>query len=132
MDVDRSVVTETILIADDNDVFRTTLMKVLHRIGYQVLNAPDGAAAVEIATDHPGPIHLMLCDVIMPPLHGLETVARVMVLRPAMKVLFMSGYDVDELRTKGEDMTLHAFIAKPFDAIEIALRILEILHPKAV
>ena len=77
---------------------------------------------------HPGPIHLMVTDVVMPRMSGRELADRLIPLRPAMKVLFMSGYTEDALVQHGvADLTV-AFLQKPFKPIELARRVHAVLH----
>ena len=83
---------ETILLVEDEDQVRNLVRDTLRREGYKVLDAPSAAEARRIAAAYKGPIHLLLTDVVMPKEGGRELAASLVPRRPAMKVLFMSGY----------------------------------------
>src|SRR5205823_1158801 len=83
---------ETVLIVEDETNLRRMTCHYLETQGYKILEAADGAAAVQICVAHSGPIHLLLTDVIMPGMNGHEVAKRVVSLRPNTKVLYMSGY----------------------------------------
>src|ERR1700758_2258485 len=83
---------ETILLVEDESKLRRLARLALAGEGYTVLEAADGAAAIRVANTYPGPIHLLLTDVIMPVMNGRELAQRISVLRPETRVLYMSGY----------------------------------------
>jgi PAS domain S-box-containing protein len=93
----------TILVVEDEDAVRKVAQEILERNGYQVIVAPDGRTALELAAKRERRIDLLLTDVVMPGLGGPELVER---MRPA-KVLFMSGYS--------EHLQLRPLLQKPFD-----------------
>jgi len=120
---------ETILLVEDEDMLRGLLAKFLRIYGYTVLEARHGGEALLTCERHPGPIHLMVTDVVMPQMSGRELVDRLTPLRPEMKVLYMSGYAEDALVQHGvEDLSV-AFLQKPFRPIELARRVHAVLHP---
>ncbi|MGH7669729.1 MAG: ATP-binding protein, partial [Gemmatimonadaceae bacterium] len=84
--------TETILLVDDETQVRVVTERALASFGYRVLTATDGVDALEVAAAHDGPIHLLLTDVRMPRMGGLQLAAQLMTLRPELRVLLMSGY----------------------------------------
>src|SRR5258708_9709880 len=84
--------TETILVVEDETNLRYLARQFLGKQGYRVLEAADGAAAMQIVVAHEGTIHLLLTDVIMPGMNGRELAQRILELRPHTKVLYMSGY----------------------------------------
>jgi two-component system, cell cycle sensor histidine kinase and response regulator CckA len=84
--------TETILLVEDNESVRGLARTLLTDGGYVVLEAECPERAIEIARQHSGPIHLLLTDVIMPGVNGPELARNLAVLRPEMRVLYMSGY----------------------------------------
>jgi len=91
-----------------------------------VLVAESGAAALDVITRDPRPIHVMLTDLVMPGMNGRELASRVRALRPAIKVVFMSGYAADigvNLVTDGES----GFLSKPFNERSLTAKIREIL-----
>jgi len=85
--------TETVLIVEDEDQVRTLTIEVLGQCGYAVLAAANGEAALRVAARHPGPLHLLLTDVVMPHLSGWELARQLTAVRPETRVLYMTGYD---------------------------------------
>ena len=93
---------ETILLADDELYVREGTSEVLESIGYRVLQAEDGEQALEIFREHKDEIHLVLLDVVMPNLGGLETAQKIREINPNLPVILMTGYDRENvLRGKG-------------------------------
>jgi PAS domain S-box-containing protein len=82
--------TETVLLVEDEDVVRRLVKQVLEQSGYAVLEARDGAQALELGRDRP--VDLLLTDMVMPKLGGVEVAAALRKVRPELKVLYMSGY----------------------------------------
>ena len=80
-----------ILLAEDDNAVRRLVSRVLLESGYRVLAAPDGHWALRLSDEYRGPLHLLLTDVQMPGLDGLQLWERVKGSRPETKVLFMSG-----------------------------------------
>jgi PAS domain S-box-containing protein len=83
--------TETLLLVEDEEQVRELGRRVLERVGYTVLAAPNAEAATAIADRHAGHIHLLITDMLLPQLSGRELAARLSIHRPAIKVLFISG-----------------------------------------
>ena len=105
---------ETILLVEDEETLRNMGKLYLESEGYTVLEAADGAAAVQLSKQHDGPIHLLLTDVIMPGINGRELANQISPTRPEMKVLFMSGYTENAIGHNGmldDGITL---LQKPF------------------
>jgi PAS domain S-box-containing protein len=84
--------TETVLVVEDQDGIRDIVGESLRRNGYKVIIAVDGDEALQMASTHADPIHLLVTDLVMPNLGGRELASRLALLRPRMKVLYMSGY----------------------------------------
>ena len=106
--------TETILLAEDEANLRYLARQFLEKQGYKVIEAADGAVAMQIAVAHEGVIHLLLTDVIMPGMNGRELAQRISEIRPQTKVLYMSGYTENVI---GHNGTLDAgvrLLQKPF------------------
>lgn len=112
----------TILVADDEPVVRTTIGRILKTHGCRVLQAVDGVHALEIAAQHPGPIHLLLTDIEMPRLDGHELHRRLNRQRPETRTLFMSGALETGLHPSA------AFLPKPFAARALVLKVCEALQ----
>ena len=104
----------TVLVVEDQDALREVVREMLEEMGYQVLVASDSQAALSQAREHPGDIHLLLSDVVMPSLSGPELALQVVALRPAIKVLFMSGYSSEQLGHHGADQPGMRVLEKPF------------------
>ena len=118
---------ESILLAEDEEIVRHLVRDLLKSSGYQVLEAANGGAALLLCESHPGPIHLMITDVVMPEMSGRELKDRLTGLRPEMKVLFMSGYTDDTIVRHGILESEIDFLQKPFTPNALALKVREIL-----
>jgi two-component system cell cycle sensor histidine kinase/response regulator CckA len=116
---------ETILLAEDDPSVRSTAARTLGVLGYTVLEAAHGAQALEVAAVHPGPIHLLVTDVIMPHLGGRTLAVELSQTRRELRVLFTSGYATDVLPNLGKADV--AFLSKPYTPSELACRVREIL-----
>jgi two-component system cell cycle sensor histidine kinase/response regulator CckA len=120
--------TETILVVEDEDIVREVATEMLVANGYQVLGAKDGCEALEICTRYPGPINLMLTDVVMPRVSGRELADKVLQLRPKTKVLYMSGYSSDVIEQRGVLDKKMPFLQKPFTLDSVSRRVREVLE----
>jgi PAS domain S-box-containing protein len=119
--------TETILVVEDDEAVRHLSAEVLRGQGYTVLEAADGAAGLALGKDHAGTIHLLLADVVMPGLTGKEMADRLRVVRPEMKILFVSGYmDESVARQGGSEMGSNTLM-KPVAPDVLAARVRQIL-----
>jgi PAS domain S-box-containing protein len=118
---------ETILIAEDEDAMLEVSRRLLARNGYQVLTAPGGPEAVELAATYDGNIDLLLTDVVMPQMFGKEVAARVLETRPETRVLFMSGYASPVMSPERELGPNVALIDKPFSESVLLQRVREVL-----
>ena len=115
----------TVLIVEDDDAVREVTRLALDQAGFRLLVASCGPNALELAGAHKGPIDLVLSDVMMPHYTGRELAERLRSVRPKTRVLFMSGYPGDELRSPaGDDF----FLAKPFTASELVAKVREVLE----
>ena len=119
---------ETILMVEDEDDLRVITSRILTRAGYQVLSASGGEQALHLAQSHPGPINLLLTDVIMPKMTGNEVAARVGVLRPGIPVLYMSGYAEPVLTDNGTLPDGVTIVEKPFTSQELLQRVRAFVH----
>ena len=105
--------TETILVAEDDEQVRGLAQRILMEAGYTVLTADSPGRALQIISEHPDTIHLLLTDVVMPVMDGRELWDRIRSERPEMKCLFMSGYTSGDIGQGLADPAMH-FIHKPF------------------
>ncbi len=121
---DNTGIKGVILLAEDLDVLRKLLQTVLEKAGYTVLSAPCGADAIIIAASFIGPIDLFLSDLVMPQISGPSAAAILLVDRPKMLVLFMSGHDSRVIDGVLQALPKEAsFIAKPFLLSELLEKI---------
>jgi PAS domain S-box-containing protein len=122
---------ETILVVEDEDDLRQITARILTRVGYQVLVASGGGQAIRLAQTHPGPIALLLTDVIMPKMMGNEVAEHVRQLRPGIPVLYMSGYAEPVLTENGTLPDGVTIVEKPFTGQELLHRIRTMLRREA-
>jgi PAS domain S-box-containing protein len=115
---------EAILLVEDEDVVRSFVERVLGRLGYSVTTARSGAQALALMAAHPGPIDLLVTDVMLPGMGGREISERLTAQRPSLRTLFISGYTEDSIVHRGELDPGVAFLSKPFtpDALGHAIR----------
>jgi hypothetical protein len=111
---------ETILLVEDDEQVRNLIRDTLRSEGYKILDAPNAADARRIAGAHKGPIHLLISDVVMPKEGGPELAASLARRRPAIKVLFMSGYT-------DQAVVESSFIQKPFTPAALSRKVRDIL-----
>ncbi len=119
--------TETVLLVEDEEAVRSMVSKVLQNKGYRVLEASHGNEALEVCDRFEGPIHLMVTDVIMPQMSGRELAERLALMRPEMRVLYMSGYPDNTIVQHGVLEPGTAFLQKPFTINALELKVREIL-----
>jgi len=114
--------TETVLLAEDDDQVRRLVRSLLERLGYTVLESEHGDAAIAVAEQHVGAIHLLLTDVVMPHLNGYQLAQKMNELRPTTRVVFMSGYNEEAVTRHGIPRDA-VILQKPFSATELANRL---------
>ncbi len=118
---------ETILLAEDEDMIRTMVSRVLRTQGYRVLEARDGSEAVRLGTEAREPIHLLLTDVVMPGMNGKEVTAKLAAAHPEMRVLYISGYTDNADVSRGVLDESADFLQKPFTPETLTRRVRETL-----
>ncbi len=118
---------ETILLAEDDPMVRNLAKSVLEEFGYQVIEAKDGAEAVEKFLSHRSSIQLLLFDVMMPEKNGKEAYNEIKKAQPEVKALFMSGYTDDILSNSGIHEENPNLIAKPFTQNILLQKVREVL-----
>ena len=122
---------ETILVVEDEEIVRELVCEVLDEQGYHILCAPDGRAGLQMAAEHPGPIDLLLTDVIMPQMNGQELAAQLAAQRPGLKVLYVSGYSDNDIGDHGVLAGDVALLEKPFSPQALAQKVRETLNEPA-
>ncbi len=118
---------ETVLLVEDEDAVRDLVREALELIGYRVITAPGGEEGLDLADVHPGAIHLLVTDVVMPRMGGAELARLLSERRPDTRVLFMSGYTDDAVVRHGVLEARVAFLQKPFTLEALARRVRETL-----
>jgi PAS domain S-box-containing protein len=122
--------TETILVAEDDDLLRPLIRSILEVHGYQVLDAPNAQAALVRAREHPGEIHLLVTDVVMPGQSGRQLARQLLDVRPNLRVLYVSGYTDDAIVHHGMlEPGLH-YLQKPFTPATLAAKVREVLDAR--
>jgi two-component system cell cycle sensor histidine kinase/response regulator CckA len=123
---------ETILVAEDEAGLRVLIQEQLERLGYTVLIAAGSQEAIRIASVHPGPIHLLLADVVMPKANGRELAEKLRYLRRQTRVLYMSGYPSETVLQHGVLRAGVDFLEKPFTLEALAKKVREALDASVV
>jgi PAS domain S-box-containing protein len=120
---------ETILLVEDEQGVRELAGEFLAQAGYQILAAAGGAEALAVARRHPGTIHLMITDVVMPGFGGHKLAQQLLPERPQMKVLYISGYTDDTIVRRGMLDGGVVLLEKPFTLRSLAQKVRELLGP---
>ena len=118
---------ETVLLVEDQEAVRRLTREILEMNGYVVLEAASGKEALRISSEHEAPIRLMVTDVVMPGMSGIELAHRLRALRPEMKILYISGYADDALHG-GVLEAGAAFLQKPVKASELERVVRQLLE----
>jgi signal transduction histidine kinase len=118
---------ETVLLVEDEPEVRSLVQRILKTQGYTVVTAANPDEAVAVAREFKGTIQLMVTDVVMPGMSGLQLAERLQPTRPAMRVLFVSGYTDDAMGPQGILEPGRAFLQKPFTPVALARKVREIL-----
>jgi PAS domain S-box-containing protein len=119
--------TETLLVAEDEDLVRAFMQKILDRAGYKVIAAADGEDAVDKFRENSEEISLILSDVVMPRKNGREIIEEARKIKPAIRSIFISGYTSNVMHAKGIFEEGMDFIAKPFVKETLLRKVREIL-----
>lgn len=120
-----AIETQTILVVDDSAVVRDVTRKMLESVGYHVLSAADGPAAMKLSQDYNGPIDLLLTDVVMPGMDGQELAGAMAAARPDTKILFMSGIVTAKDLEEGRP-----FLPKPYGHVDLLRKVERVLVSK--
>jgi CheY-like chemotaxis protein len=118
----------TVLIAEDEEAVRAIAQRLLERAGYRVLTARHGADALRVLTQTSGTVDLILSDIVMPEMGGVELAARAAEVLPGLPVVLMSGYTDNDLGPIDDEGMVAGFVSKPFtsetllETVKAALR----------
>jgi len=128
VDDDRSLLgTETVLLVEDEEALRSIGKEILEAYGYTVIVAGDGVEALEIVRGGSEPIHLVMTDVLMPRMGGIELAEELSKLHPGLKILYTSGYN--DSGTGLSRVTGSRYLQKPYAMQELARALRDLLDP---
>jgi len=113
-----------ILVADDEVMIRNLVTILLQRQGYIVLSASDGQEGLDLSRKYPGPIDLVITDLEMPRLNGMDLCTHLLEERPGIKVIVMTGADMHEIVSRNVHLP---FLPKPFDGEALLERVRSLL-----
>ena len=119
--------TESLLLVEDEDILRALAERVLKRYGYTVASASNGEDALAIVADEALTLHAVVTDVVMPGMNGRELAEKLRLMRPGLRILFMSGYTDDDVIRRGVQRGEAAFLQKPFTPVALARKVREVL-----
>jgi two-component system, cell cycle sensor histidine kinase and response regulator CckA len=122
---------ETVLLVEDEESVRELVRVTLISRGYHVLEAENGECGLRIAEEYKEPIDILITDVVMPGIGGRELAKKLVVLRPGISVLFLSGYTEDAVITQGVLGPANAFLQKPFTLQSLAKKVREVLRARS-
>ena len=117
---------ESVLVVEDEEAVRHLVCRVLRAKGYRVLEAPHAEAALELA-ETAGTIDLLVTDLVMPGIGGAALAARLVALRPALRVVFITGYAMEAVERSDELAVGSGLLEKPFSADQLARKVREAL-----
>ena len=120
---------ETVLVVEDEEIVRELVCQVLRDHGYYVLCASNGSEALRLSAGHDGGIQLLITDVVMPMVGGLELARKMSAARPEIKVLYVSGYSESDISEQGDLEAELEFLEKPFTPQVLIRKVREVLNP---
>jgi len=116
-----------VLLVEDEEVVRNLVREILERNGYAVLEARNGAEALELGQTCGAPIHLLVTDVVMPKMSGRELAERLVAIHPETRVLYMSGYTDGAISQQGVLDPQTELLQKPFTFDDLAQKVRQVL-----
>jgi two-component system cell cycle sensor histidine kinase/response regulator CckA len=120
-----------ILVAEDEPMVAELTRRILTHAGHRVVVAPDGRAALELFEQSPEPIEIVVSDIVMPHMSGLELARRLATLRPELPILLASGYPEDDRRLGDDLLSRTPFLAKPFKSSDLVAAVANLLSAAA-
>ena len=121
----------TILVAEDDTMVRAVTARVLGAAGYTVIEAADGEQALDIMRGHAGLIDLLVSDIVMPNLGGVELAKRVAIERPEILILLVTGYNPDDMSILDDETRRVGFLQKPFTPTQLLAKVSTMLAARS-
>jgi two-component system cell cycle sensor histidine kinase/response regulator CckA len=121
----------TVLVLEDDAALRTLACECLESEGFTILAATTGAEAIHFAENHPGPIDLLLTDVVLPGMNGKESSSRIRKLRPEIQVIYVSGYTNDAVSKLGILEAGSHFLQKPYGIADLTNKLSDLVEAAA-
>jgi DNA-binding NtrC family response regulator len=121
------VASESVLVVEDSEAVRNMLCRILRINGYKVMEAPNGEAALKLFSEHAAILDMLISDVVMPEMSGIELASKLRESHPSMRVLLMSGYSGTAMTRHGELQSDFPFLEKPFNPDTVARKVREVL-----
>jgi DNA-binding NtrC family response regulator len=123
---------ETVLVVDDDPEVLSLAVDILSAAGYTVLSTLDPRQALRLARTHPGPLHLLVTDIVMPLMNGMQLATEVEALRPEVKILLISAYRTKEVEDYRMRLGLRGlFLDKPFTMAALTGAVRSLLADRA-
>jgi len=119
--------TATILLVEDEEGVRAVLHELLTGLGFEVLQAANGAEAMDLARGHAGVIDLVITDMVMPVMSGQELARKLADVRPGLRILYMSAFASNIYSPSALANALADYISKPFDLDTFIGKVRELL-----
>ena len=123
---------QTVLLVEDEAIIRSNIRLCLEQLGYRVLEAQNGQAALQSCAEHPGAINLVLTDLVMPDMGGHELSTQMSLLHPDISVVFMSGYTEDSAARRQILIEGGVFLQKPFSVADLSNTVRSVLAARAL
>jgi two-component system, cell cycle sensor histidine kinase and response regulator CckA len=120
-----------VLLAEDEPLVRGVTARALTGAGYQVIQAEHGEQALDLARQHDAPIDILVTDIVMPGMGGVELAERLVSERPGLRVLFVTGYSRQPIPEAGPLTGLHALLPKPYTPGELVAEVARLLQAEA-
>ena len=123
---------QKVLVVEDEAMIRSNVSECLQQLGYEVLEAENGEAALQLCNKHQGEIDLVLTDLVMPGISGHQLAGELAQRRPEIKMLFMSGYTEDSAARRDILLKGSAFLQKPFSVGDLSNAVQQALAVRAL
>ena len=119
------------LLCEDDDGVRVLLERILEGAGFELLPSRLPREALQLAADHHRPVDLLVTDVVLPEMSGLELAGRLRQRRPGLRTLFVTGHSLETVQEFGELPPGSAFLAKPFDGASVVRLARDLIEGRA-